>query len=111
MKLRLSLWFYIGAALLLLFNHADFLYQAAIWKWDSWIDLTYRAPHWPGILDAIPHDGWHVVQFIRNHAMLIGSPFVFYGTKHLYHGIWIEMAAIIAVYAVTRGLGFTLFLP
>lgn len=110
MKIRFTAWFWIGALLLLLYNHADFLYQAAIWKWPAWLDLSYRAPKW-GFWDFMPHDGWHIVQFVKNHSMLIGAPGIFYGTRHPYSGPWIEFAVVVIVYSITRAMGFSAFLP
>ncbi|HOJ04087.1 MAG TPA: hypothetical protein PK916_08790 [Bacteroidota bacterium] len=109
--MKLRPWFWIGVLLMALYNHADFLWQAEMHVWPAWLDLTHRAPHWPWYLDWIPHDGWHVVQSIKNHAALLGSALVFYGTVHRWRSPWWELVAVLLVYGLTRFLCFTLFLP
>lgn len=80
-------WFLFIAAfiLFLLHNHADYLYQASLWEWWTWIDLTGRAPHWPWYADWIPHDAWHIVQSIRNHAGLIAAAAFMYAITQWMH--------------------------
>lgn len=116
-------WMYMliaGALLLLVQAHADYLYQASLWEWWTWLDLTGRAPHWPWYADWIPHDAWHIVQSVRNHAALIGAALVFGGICFALPGkvvkplrprlrwVLLCLAVMLAVYAVTRAIGFTL---
>jgi len=130
--------FAVGALLLLVSNHADFLLQADAWQWHSYVDLSHRAPHWPWYLDWIPHDPWHWVQFLHNNAGLAGATLMAVGEffAHLYYRkeagykntkdeqvtiISLQLdtspAAIVGwsilfllvTYGVTRALGFTLF--
>ena len=106
-EVRITPAFWIGVLLLLLYNHADYLWQGEMHGWKTWLDLTYRAPKW-GFFDFIPHDLWHVVQSIKNHSLLVGSPLVFYGFESPSPSL--KLLAVLIVYAVTRAAGFTLFL-
>jgi hypothetical protein len=137
MRWREFIVYYIAAfILLLLFNHTDYLYQASLWKWWTWIDLTARAPHWPWYADWIPHDAWHIVQTIRNHTGIIGAGMVIFYTREVIVTTWAmpgdelsrafetssmkmhlsipgphwiqELAILLLTYAATRAIAFTL---
>ena len=109
---------FLALLLLLLQAHADYLYQASLWEWWTWIDLTSRAPHWPWYADWIPHDAWHIVQTVRNHAALIGAAFAYEAAQRLYCKYvscrpgWqltaASLAGMLVAYALTRAVGFTL---
>lgn len=94
-----------GILLLLAYNHADYLWQGEMHGWKTWLDLTRRAPKW-GFWDFIPHDAWHIVQTIKNHSLLLGAPLVVVAFDN---PIW-GFVVLLASYAVTRAIGFTLFL-
>ena len=91
--------------MLLLYNHADYLWQGEMHGWTTWLDLTARAPKW-GLWDFIPHDAWHAVQSIKNHSLLFGAPCLVLSTDKRFWGFVI----LIAGYSLTRAIGFTLFL-
>lgn len=111
-----------AAVLLLIYNHADYLYQASIWKWWTWLPLDRSGAKW-GLFDFIPHDSWHIVQFIRNHAALIGGGFGMAAGWSIYWwhlhpnprsvdaGAWMHpfaIAIMLVIYAATRAIAFTL---
>jgi len=97
---------YTGAAILLLANYADYFYQADTHGWQNplWVNGT-RAPKW-GILDFIPHDGWHITQTISRAGLVYGSILVWEGMDE-YEWYW-RVLAVIGVNALTRGIGFSL---
>lgn len=114
-KILLSL----AIVLFLLQAHADYLYQASLWKWWTWLDLTSRAPHWPWYADWVPHDAWHIVQTVRNHAALIAAALAYRCAYRVYIGFpaWAmrrlpampaQILIMLACYAVTRAVAFTL---
>lgn len=107
----------IGIALMLLWNHADYLYQASLWKWWTWLPLDRTAAKW-GIFDFIPHDSWHVVQSVRNHAGLVAAwalfdvgrimPYVMRFRRPAHWAMAFSLAVILIAYALTRAVAFTL---
>ncbi len=122
------------ALALLLFavaNHADYLLQAYQHNWPTWIDLSYRAPHW-GIFDFVPHDAWHAVQFTRNQLLLLAPLLACFAFPMLFSGLhfavrkflarfpmWVQRILLHPVlhvflftallYVLGRGAGFQLF--
>ena len=115
MKLR-TILLICGVALLLCANHADYLYQANLFKWWTWLPLVKTGAKW-GLWDFIPHDSWHLVQFVRNTAGVLGLSLLgSYGRTISFTGkLWVAMfvlpaAAALVGYALTRAVGFTLIL-
>jgi len=97
----------IITSLFVVSHHADYLLQAYQHGWKTWYTLKADAPKW-GMFDFIPHDSWHVVQWVRNNTLVLA---VCIGT--IYGSIYIRplwaIAAMFVTYGITRGLGFSLF--
>ena len=104
-------WLPVGFALMLLHNHADFLLQAYQHGWKTWWKLDKRAKRWPWYVDFLPRDSWHIIQFVRNHSVLIGGPVVYYGVYTPLYDPWLGIGFVLLVYGLGRFFGFTLFKP
>lgn len=123
---RATQYLLASIALFLLAGYADYELQAFQHGWNSFLDLSARAPKW-GMLDFIPHDAWHIAQWLRNLAMICAPIFVMRwyartfntlgqptywrtGWKAWmeYHRAWMIFVAVLALYAMTRGLTFSL---
>lgn len=60
------------AVLLVIGHHMDWMYQASLFGWWCYADLTARVGHLVWYLDWIPRDPWHVVQSVRNLCWFCG---------------------------------------
>lgn len=108
----------VAFVLYLVNAYADYEYQASLHGWNALLDLSYRAPKW-GWLDFLPHDGWHIVQSIRNHSVIIATAlaaiplFVLASEirwlKTRIAGVFAAMViGCLLLYGAARALGFTL---
>ncbi len=97
-------------------GYLDYEYQASLHGWRGLLDLHARAPHW-GIFDFIPHDLWHVVQFLRNHLLLFAAAIaantgLFIATENRdanrVYLVSIASLVLLGSYAIGRAIGFTL---
>lgn len=111
------IWLITAFVLFAVANAADYFYQADMHGWVNplW-ENGVRAAKW-GFWDFIPHDPWHIAQWLRNFGLLLGAPF---GVAAIARWLnpkfrpfrWyqqaIRMVAMLALYALTRGLTFSL---
>lgn len=124
----------IGMVLWAIRQFTDFIYQTDQHEWwtvtqeptkRSWwyrwiplrmdkVDGVYECVEWRlriprgkkwGFWDFIPHDPWHINQWVRNTSGWVGSFFVLHP---LSHAGWIELGILAGVYAFTRGFFFSL---
>jgi hypothetical protein len=106
----------IAIALFLTANVADYFVQADAWGWVNplW-ENGYRAVKW-GMWDFIPHDPWHIAQFVRNTGLVLAVVCIKESLHYraivpiyrLGQGLFPEILYTFAFYALTRGLGFSL---
>ncbi len=109
-------WLLFAVLLMLIANAADYFYQADMHGWFNplW-ENGVRAAKW-GMWDWIPHDPWHIAQWLRNLCMLMGPLSLTYWVLtgvwdfHLPPTrMWQTPVYILALYALTRGATFSLF--
>jgi hypothetical protein len=93
---------YIAVIFFLIHNHADFLLQAYQHGWKTYWKLYALAPKWDWWLDWIPHDSWHIVQWIRNASVIAGTAICVYE----YQSWWFVIPFVL--YSITRGIGFSI---
>jgi hypothetical protein len=122
-------YFILASVLFLVANYCDFELQAFQHGWNALLDLSARSPKW-GIFDFIPHDLWHIIQWLRNLTMIAGTTLAiksFWWVLHVFsysdyvcmspakwknwacdHKYIVGFVSAIVLYVVTRGVGFSL---
>lgn len=96
----------VSVVLLLASHVADWQLQCEQHGWKGlWWKNGNRAPRIAWYIEWLPRDAWHIAQVLRNWGQLAACiimglywPFV----------DWYFPPAFVALYAITRGIGFTL---
>jgi hypothetical protein len=100
-------WWIVAAGFgaFLVSNLADYQVQAEAhgWRGLMW-EANYRAPHW-GILDFIPHDGYHVAMWLHNLGLIGGSLLTWQGLDGL--PWYCKLPSVFLSYAIARYIGFS----
>lgn len=122
---KLIIYFAAALAMFVITNYCDYELQAFQFGWKSFFDLSARAPKWVQPFDSIPHDLWHITQWLRNITMLTAPIFVMFGYANffsIYPTMWeppvikflnryrtlLIFIVVIAVYLIARFIGFTM---
>lgn len=103
----ISLLALCASAMLLLMSHlADWQMQCEQHGWAGLLwEPNARGARWPWYADWFPHDAWHWAQVVRNWGALIACMLcgMFWPAE-----TWMYPPGFVALYALTRGLGFSM---
>lgn len=88
----------------------DYAVQAPWWGWRTFgVPVNSDAPKWHWLVDWIPHDPWHVWQWLRNLTWMIGVSIAMIPLLD-----WLRwpyaVIAVLVMYAVSRGLSSSILM-